>query len=75
MTEVKLQIGKEINLISEIPILDNLDNWHPNLDNEEKKIVTKQEHDKFSSETVSQSHEDYNDYRKGYQNATVEVQR
>ena len=42
---------------------------------EEKVFVTKEEHDKFASETTSQSQDNYDDYQKGYQNAMVEVQR
>ena len=37
--------------------------------------MTKEEHDKFASETTSQSQENYDDYQKGYQNAMVDVQR
>jgi len=37
--------------------------------------VTKEEHDKFASETTSQSQENYDDYQKVYQNAMVEFQR
>ena len=44
-------------------------------DNEAKIFVTKEEHDKYASETTSQSQENYDDYQKGYQNALVEVQR
>ena len=44
-------------------------------DNEANVFVTKEEHDKFASETTSQAQEDYDDYQKSYQNAMVEVQR
>lgn len=44
-------------------------------DNKAKVFVTKEEHDKFSSETNNQSHGNYDDYQKGYWNAMGEVQR
>ena len=45
-------------------------------DKEAKVFVTKEEHDKFAFEiNDSQSQEAYDDYKKGYQNAMVEVQR
>ena len=44
-------------------------------DNEAKVFVTKEERDRFASDSTSQTQEEYDDYQKGYQNAMVEVQR
>ena len=44
-------------------------------DREAKIFVTKEEHDRFATDSTSQRQEEYDDYQKGYQNEMVEVQR